>query len=70
MKESAKLGRQIKHLRIKAGYTRQELSLLSMVNYTTLMNLENGKTNPKLATLNRLAIFLGVRLKDLFDYGD
>ena len=68
MKEQYKLGEQIKKLRIKEGMKRQELSMLSMVNYTTLMNIENGKSNPTLKTLHRLAIFLGVNMKELFDY--
>ena len=68
MKAQKRLGNRIKELRNKQGLTRRELSLLSMVNYTTLMNIENGKTNPKVETLYRLSIFLDVRLKELFNY--
>ena len=68
MRENIKLGKHIKHLRSLRDMTRHELSLLSLVNYTTLMNIENGKTNPKLDTLERLSIFLGVTMKELFDY--
>lgn len=68
MKEQTKLGIRIKDLRGKRGLTRHELSMLSMVNYTTLMNIENGKTNPKVETLYRISVFLDVRLKELFNY--
>ena len=68
MKEQTKLGIRIKDLREKRGLTRHELSMLSMVNYTTLMNIENGKTNPKVETLYRISVFLDVRLKELFNY--
>lgn len=68
MKTQKLVGSKIKELRIKQGLTRHELSLISMVNYTTLMNIENGKTNPKVETLYRLSIFLDVRLKEFFNY--
>jgi len=68
MKTQKLVGSKIKELRIKKGLTRHELSLISMVNYTTLMNIENGKTNPKVETLYRLSIFLDVRLKEFFNY--
>ncbi|MBE0700910.1 MAG: helix-turn-helix transcriptional regulator [Acholeplasmataceae bacterium] len=68
MKEQKKLGIKIKELREKRSLTRHELSMLSMVNYTTLMNIENGKTNPKVGTLYRISVFLDVRLKELFNY--
>ncbi len=68
MREKIKLGKRIKHLRSLRDMTRHELSLLSLVNYTTLMNIENGKTNPRLDTLERLSIFLEVTMKGLFDY--
>ena len=68
MKEQVKLGNKIKDIRLKKGITREELSMLAMVNYTALMNIENGKSNPKLETLHRISIFLGVKLKELFNY--
>ena len=68
MKEQKKLGNRIKELRAIRGLTRHELSMLSMVNYTTLMNIENGKTNPKVETLYRISVFLDARLKELFNY--
>ncbi len=68
MKEQKKLGKRIKELRENQKLTRHELSLISMVNYTTLMNIENGKTNPKVETLYRLSVFLDVKMKELFNY--
>jgi len=68
MKEQKKLGKRIKELRENQKLTRHELSLISMVNYTTLMNIENGKTNPKVETLHRLSVFLDVKMKELFNY--
>lgn len=68
MKTQKQLGKRIKHLREQRNLTRNELSLLSMVNYTTLMNIENGKTNPKLDTLYRISVFLDVKMKEIFNY--
>lgn len=68
MRIQLKLGKRIKELRQTKNLTRRELSMLSMVNYTALMNIENGKTNPKVETLYRISIFLDVSLKELFNY--
>lgn len=68
MNNRVQLGKRIKEIRTKLNMTRYELSLLSMVNYTTLMNIENGKTAPKIETLYRLATFLGVRVEELFEH--
>jgi len=68
MNEHIKLGKHIIKLRNEREMTRRELSMLSLVNYTTLMNIENGKTHPKVDTLERLAMLLGVSMKELFDY--
>ncbi|MBU1142089.1 MAG: helix-turn-helix domain-containing protein [Firmicutes bacterium] len=70
MNERVRLGNRIKYLRNKKKISRGELSLLSTVNYTTLMNIENGRTNPKLDTLWRLAKFLEVNLKEFFNDGE
>jgi DNA-binding XRE family transcriptional regulator len=66
-RERLRLGRNIKALRIKQQYSRMEFSLIASINYTTLMNIENGKTNPKLETLEKIARFLEVPMKVMFD---
>jgi len=64
------LGQRIVLLRHESNLSRHELSLLSTVNYTTLMNIENGRTVPRLETLDRLSKTLGVAVKALLEDGE
>lgn len=63
-----RLGSKIKQLREVNQISREELSILTAINYNALMRIENGHSNPKLETLVRITRFLGVELKDLFEY--
>lgn len=70
MDEKIKLGNRIKKMRINKKLTRIDLALIASVNYTTLMNIENGKTNPKLETLIRISTYLDVKLREIFSFDD
>jgi len=63
-----RLGSKIKQIRKVNQISREELSILTAINYNALMRIENGQSNPKLETLVRITRFLGVELKDLFEY--
>jgi transcriptional regulator with XRE-family HTH domain len=52
--------RELKHL------SRKQLSMLSLVDYTTLMNIENGKVMPKIQTLLKLTRILEISLESVF----
>jgi transcriptional regulator with XRE-family HTH domain len=62
-----KLGSKIKKIREESSITREELSILTAINYNALMRIENGQSNPKLETLVRITRFLGIELKELFE---
>jgi len=68
MNDKVIIGKQIQKIRLQNSLTRKELSLLSSIHYTSIMNIENGKTNPKLDTLLKLAKYLQVHIKDLLSY--
>jgi transcriptional regulator with XRE-family HTH domain len=68
MNDKVIIGKQIQKIRLQNSLTRKELSLLSSIHYTSIMNIENGKTNPKLDTLLKLAKYLQVHIKDLLTY--
>lgn len=53
----------IKERREVLGVTQEHLAELSGVGLRTLKALESGKSNPTLATLNKLADVLGMELK-------
>jgi transcriptional regulator with XRE-family HTH domain len=56
----AQLGRNLAAQRRAADMTQEELSLESKVPMAQISKIENGKANPQLRTLVRLATALGV----------
>lgn len=54
-------------LRIAKGYSLRELEELSGVSKTTINNIENGKANPTIDTLQLLAKALDVDISALFE---
>lgn len=66
-KESAKLGKNLKRIRIEKGITQGDIVRTLGVSRSFVSNIENGKTNPTLATIAKLARALNVEIKDLID---
>jgi len=64
--QSRSLGEQLRHLRIEAGMSQAELADRAGVGQSYLAGVENGKRNPTLYTLWRLAIALGRTPRSLF----
>ena len=63
------LGQRIRALRATAGLTQQELGAQADVNYKYIGEIERGKQNPSLATLDKIASALGVKLSVMLDFG-
>ena len=63
--ESAKLGSNLKKIRTKKGITQGDIARTLKVGRGFVSTIENGKTNPTLATIAKLAKALGVSVKDL-----
>lgn len=59
------VGERIKQARKKAGLTQQELANALGVKYQMIGQYENGKRNPKLQTILKIAQALEVGLFDL-----
>ena len=59
------IGAAIRHERLKQGLKLDELCRLSGVGIATLSNLENGKRDIRLSTLERLLAVLRVELTTL-----
>ena len=55
---------KIKEIRLSRGYTQEDMMDLGF-NYRFFQKLESGTYSPNLRTLHRLALALGVDLKDL-----
>lgn len=64
-KDSAKLGKNLKKIRTEKGISQGDIVRTLGVSRSFVSNIENGKTNPTLATISKLAKALGVSIKDL-----
>jgi transcriptional regulator with XRE-family HTH domain len=58
--ESEKLGNNLKRIRTQKGITQGDIARSLGVSRGFVSNIENGKTNPTLATIARLANAIGV----------
>lgn len=65
---AALLGRRIRSLRTEKGLTQQELGHQADVNYKFIGEIERGLQNPSLNVLGKIAIALGVELRQLFEF--
>lgn len=60
------MGLNLKIARIKKGLTQEELCELVGIGRTTLSKLEQGKTKPKMDTMEKLSIALEIPVIELF----
>ncbi|ONF91794.1 helix-turn-helix domain-containing protein [Leptospira santarosai] len=64
-----KLGAKVKELRIEKGLTQEDMEDSSpSIPYRTFVELERGNSNVTIHTLIKVALRLGVKPKDLFDF--
>jgi len=61
------LGSRLKGLRLKAGLTLRELARQTNVSPSFVSQIENGKSQPSVATLYAFAQLLDVSIDELFD---
>lgn len=62
------LGRRIRSLRSKKGWTQQELGRRANINYKFIGEIERGKQNPSFNILSKIANTLEVELLELFRF--
>lgn len=69
MKKNARsavvFGKTLKEVRLRKGWTQEQLGLESGLDRSFLTRLENGKTSPSLDTVMAIAAALGLKLSDL-----
>lgn len=58
----SELGKIIKERRKTLGVTQAHLAELAGVNVNTIIRIENGKINPTIEVVNRIADVLGMEL--------
>lgn len=63
--ESMKLGRNLKRIRTEKGLTQGDIVRALGFSRSFVSNIENGKTNPTLDTITKLAKAIGVSTDEL-----
>ena len=66
MKAQEQLGMRIKYLRQKLHWSQEDLALDANINKNYISDLENGRRNPSLEILERIANAFGISLAELF----
>ncbi len=61
-------GKHLKKIRESKNISQEQLGLNADSYQSTVIRIEQGKTNPKLSTLIAFAKVLDVELKELFDF--
>ncbi|MDO8728697.1 MAG: helix-turn-helix transcriptional regulator [bacterium] len=63
--EAQKLGRNLKRIRTEKGISQGDIVRSLGMDRAFVSNIENGKTNPTLATIAKIAKALGVKIEEL-----
>jgi len=64
------LAKKIKELRIRKGFSQEQLAEAAQINLRTVQRIESGETEPRGDTLQRLAIALNVTADELIDWAE
>lgn len=65
--ESTKIGLNLKRIRTKKGISQEDIARELKVSRGFISTIENGKTNPTLATIAKLATAIGVSTNELLE---
>jgi DNA-binding XRE family transcriptional regulator len=65
MSSGKKLGENLRKLRLKKNMSQGDLATALSVDRAYISNIENGRMNPTLSTLEKIANALGISIKDL-----
>ncbi len=63
--EARKLGKNLKRIRIKKGISQGDIVRTLGMPKSFVSSIENGKTNPTLATITKIAKAIGVSVGEL-----
>ena len=66
MRACEQLGMRIKFLRKERNWSQEDLALEANINKNYICDLENGRRNPSLDVLERIAIAFNISLTELF----
>lgn len=63
---SIQIGNKIVNLRKEKDMSQEELADLAGVTRKTMYNVENGKTDPKLKTIEKILKVLDIEISDFY----
>ncbi len=63
--EAVKLGQNLKRIRTKKGISQGQIARILEKDKGFISNIENGKTNPTLSTIAKIAEAVGVSVGEL-----
>ena len=66
MKAQEQLGMRIRFLRRQLRWSQEDLAINANINKNYISDLENGRRNPSLDILERIAIAFNISLAELF----
>jgi len=67
MNVKQKIGQRIKDLREKAEMSQKDLAYAADLDRSYIASIENGQRNVSIVNIEKIAIALGVTLKELFN---
>lgn len=62
----SEIGLKIKAIRVSKKISQRKLATLAGISNTYLSDIEVGRTNPSLKTMEKLASALEIQMKELF----
>ena len=62
------LAGKLKEVRLKQGYTQEELAYKADITLSQIARIETVKTNPTVSTIFKIARTLNVQVSELFDF--
>ena len=65
VEESKKLGKNLKRIRTSKGISQGDIARSLKVHKGYISNIENGKTNPTLGTISKIAKAIGASISEL-----
>ena len=63
--EAKKLGKNLKRIRTQKGISQGDIVRALKIDRAFVSNIENGKTNPTLETIAKIAKAIGVPIEEL-----
>ncbi len=61
-----RIGKRIRDIRISKGVSQSQLALMTSMTKSYMSEIEAGKNNLTLRTLQKIATSLGITLEDIF----